>query len=190
MDEKQYEQPPSRTFSIYDVNTPSSKPDVTTPLKQAIVTTEDRIRHAEIEIGVFFSQEGRVISRRQGDVNSISFNKQELLAAQKSYFTHNHPNGNTFSRSDIETASELELSEIRVVTKNLRFSMSTNSRGWPSKTDLQKALDELNTKANDVVKNMINTDEVHPKFATVEKNHQLWLLVANKFGLLYTREKS
>lgn len=190
MDEKQYKQPPSRTFSIYDVNTPSSKPDVTTPLKQAIVTTEDRIRHVDIEIGVFFSKDGRVISHRQGNANSISFNQQELLAAKKSYFTHNHPNGNTFSTQDIETASELELSEIRVVTKNLRFSMSTASCGWPSKIDLKKALDELNTKANDVVKNMINTDEIHPKFATVEKNHQLWLLVANRFELLYTREKS
>ena len=186
-----FNQPPTETFSIYDVGVLPVKPDTSTPLKKAVIEYEDSIRNQPIEHGAFFDSTGLLITSTLGDDSSLSFSNDDLLKSLGSYFTHNHPQGGTFSKRDIETAISMNLREIRAVTRNFRYSMQFNEVIIDNKK-LQKAIDDSVLKANDIVSDMIKTDKLNPVYANDELNHQIWVLVARelKLKLKYTREKS
>lgn len=189
---KRFNQPPSETFSIYDAAAPTVKPDISTPQKKAVVAFEDKIRDKEAEYGAFFGEgDNNLLFSMQGDTDNIVFSltNPQWASLKNSIFTHNHPKGGTFSIDDIVSACEIELREVRVVTDKMRHSMAFNDR-WVSENELRKAIDETIPKANDTVTAMLLSDELHISNANNEVNHQVWRLIAQRFGFTYTRERS
>lgn len=189
---KNFNQPPSETFSIYDDGAPTVKPDISTPRKTAVVEYEDGIRDKDVEHGAFFGDgENSLILDGKGDTNMLAFDltQNQLNNLKDSTFTHNHPKGGTFSVDDIVSACDMELREIRAVTGKMRHSMAFNAR-WINKNELRRAIDEAIPKANDTVTAMLLSDEINISNANNEVSHQVWRLIAQRFGFTYTREKS
>lgn len=192
VDNKQFKQPPSETFSIYDSGAPIVKPDVSTPLKKAVVKFENEIRAKDVEHGAFFGfDEKSLILSGKGDASKLAFafTANDLEEVKNSVFTHNHPNGGTFSLEDIIAACDLQLSEIRAVTNTFRFRMEF-SKNWVDEEILQKVIDEVIPRANDIVTDMLKRDELHISNANDEVNHQIWRLVAQRLKFTYIRERS
>ncbi|CAM9316661.1 Phage head morphogenesis domain-containing protein [Acinetobacter bereziniae] len=188
---KSFKQPQNEP-SFYDLPNKTQKPDVSTPARKKAVAYENDIRSENTEYGAFISQDGKIIKMIAGDTDKVSVSSDFWSKVAHSTFTHNHPKGSNFSIEDILTAAELNLAEVRVVTKNMRFAISSSKETniWPSAKEIQNTVDELKPKALDITRNMINTDFINIRFAQHELEHQLWLMVAKRLNLNYSREMS
>lgn len=188
---KSFKQPQNEP-SFYDLPKKTQKPDVSTPARKKAVAYENDIRSENTEYGAFISQDGKIIKMIAGDTDKVSVSSGFWSKVAHSTFTHNHPKGSNFSIEDILTAAELNLAEVRVVTKNMRFAISSSKETniWPSAKEIQNTVDELKPKALDITRNMINTDFINIRFAQHELEHQLWLMVAKRLNLNYSREMS
>ncbi len=188
---KSFKQPQNEP-SFYDLPKKTQKPDVSTPARKKAVAYENDIRSENTEYGAFISQDGKIIKMIAGDTDKVSVSSGFWSKVANSTFTHNHPKGSNFSIEDILTAAELNLAEVRVVTKNMRFAISSSKETniWPSAKEIQNTVDELKPKALDITRNMINTDFINIRFAQHELEHQLWLMVAKRLNLNYSREMS
>ena len=188
---KSFKQPQNEP-SFYDLPKKTQKPDVSTPARKKAVAYENDIRSENTEYGAFISQDGKIIKMIAGDTDKVSVSSDFWSKVAYSTFTHNHPKGSNFSIEDILTAAELNLAEVRVVTKNMRFAISSSKETniWPSAKEIQNTVDELKPKALDITRNMINTDFINIRFAQHELEHQLWLMVAKRLNLNYSREMS
>ncbi len=51
--------------------------------------------------------------------------------------SHNHPTGSTFSYSEVLTWADLEMTELRVVTKTHTFSLKPRHGKWPSWREIE-----------------------------------------------------
>lgn len=188
---KSFKQPQNEP-SFYDLPKKTQKPDVSTPARKKAVAYENDIRSENTEYGAFISQDGKIIKMIAGDTDKVSVSSDFWSKVAHSTFTHNHPKGSNFSIEDILTAAELNLAEVRVVTKNMRFAISSSKETdiWPSAKEIQNTVVELKPKALDITRNMINTDFINIRFAQHELEHQLWLMVAKRLNLNYSREMS
>lgn len=184
-----FSQPPTETFSIYDAGALPIKLDTSTPLKKAVITLENEIRKDKLETGAVFDKDGLLLSKNQGLPDRVSFNDDELKLLKNNVFTHNHPNGTTFSLADIERAIENNLLELRVVTSSFRFSLSAPN-GWPAIIALGGQIDSAKRRANHIVNDKVRMGEIKPQFAEAEYLHYILVLIAVEFNLIYTREKS
>jgi hypothetical protein len=87
---------------------------------------EDEIRLLEHEAAKFFDAEGNEVSKllSQQEKAEVSFTQWEVDAARKKakngelILTHNHPKGSSISYEDIHGFVNMELNEIRAVTKD------------------------------------------------------------------------
>ncbi len=188
---KSFKQPQNEP-SFYDLPNKTQKPDVSTPARKKAVAFEEEFRESRKEYGIFISNDGEKSYPLSGDINKVNVPSELWGKVVGTTFTHNHPGGSNFSVDDIITAAELNLAEVRAVTQHMRFIMSKgeSNKLWPSESEIRQALKELNPKALDLTRNMINSDRINSRYAQSELEHQLWMLTAQKLGLKYKREKS
>ncbi len=184
-----FNQPPTETFSIYDAGALPVKPDVSTPLKKAVVDLEDTIRKDDMETGAAFNDKGELLFKRQGLPDRLDLTDDELKLLNNATFTHNHPMGMPFSIADIRMAISHNIKEIRAVTPLLRYSMSPKKQ-WAAKITLIATINEVKAQANIIVNEKIKLGEINPQFAEAEYLHYIWLMVADRLELNYGRERS
>ena len=79
---------------------------------------EGRISGNDFETAVVVDHDGNVVFSKRGKGNYVSFNKAELDQMYGRSVTHNHPQGSSFSRDDINLCGNYGLKEIRAVGKN------------------------------------------------------------------------
>lgn len=91
----------------------------------------------EVEYACAFDENGNVIvppDRTSNSTDSIQFTKEEMekmMSAKNVVFSHNHPRDQSFSEQDIDTASQLNLREIRAVGKDNEYRMIRLGDKWP-----------------------------------------------------------
>jgi hypothetical protein len=190
MSQQNFNQPPSETFSIYDAGAPKRQPDLSTPLKKAVIDLENEIRHDVLETGAVFDAFGVMLLRKQGLPDQISLTYAEARLLQGNTFTHNHPKGTTFSIADVQRAIEWDIKEMRVVTALLRYSIKSNDCTWPSLALVLTAVHAAKQGATRRVNDAVRSGELHPQFAEAEYLHYIWIEVANRLNLQYQRERS
>jgi hypothetical protein len=179
----------SAAFSIYDIGHPTGTPDRSSPSRDAAVSLEDQIRGDSLETGAFFARDGRLVIRKTGAPDRVTFTAGELVGTDGTLFTHNHPDDDTFSQQDIVSAIESQLLELRAVGPTLRHMMSAPG-GWPSKTAFTRAFQNSVNPANSVTAQMISSGQLDSQYARREVCHQFWCEVARRLSLRYSREKS
>lgn len=179
----------SGTFTIYDPAYPSKPADTTTLARATAVALEDTIRRDGLETGAFIAADGRVVIQKTGRPNQVTFGAHELLGTDRTLFTHNHPDGDTFSREDIVAAIQSDLIEVRAVGPTLRHFMWAPG-GWPPEVALDRAIAKAIAVAQAHTGRMINTGQLDQRHAPREVTHQLWREVARMLSLRYEREKS
>lgn len=180
---------PTGEFTVYDRGYPTAKPDVSTPARKTAVGLENTIRADDHETGAFIDAEGKILVRKSGQPNQVSFSGADLDGTDGSTFTHNHPANGSFSAQDVGSAIASGLKELRAVGPTLRYTMAP-AAGWPSEAELSGFLMSERSGALRAVQDMINRGELEPPNAQAEAEHQLWLAASERFKLGYKREKS
>lgn len=107
-----------------------------------------------------------------------------------STFTHNHPNGFSFSVADFRMAVQNDFAEIRAVTPLFRHIMTRPAHGWPSLIAFDGYRSEAIRLAVLAVRDLVACAGMHPRYADMEATHQFWVFVARRFGIGYTRQRS
>eukprot|EP01034_Spumella_vulgaris_P037853 gene37853-46709_t len=187
-DARAFDQPIGNA-TIYDSRYPRVQPDVSTPARAAAVAYEEGIRRNKFESGAFFGDDGTMLISKVGDAGSVSFLPEELTSVRGSLFTHNHPGGTSFSPADVVHASDLQLSEVRVVAKHYRHLMSAPD-GWPEGGVVRSTFTRELMQAYQEVDRMVAARKLTAAFSDVEAHHLAWVAAAKKLGLTYVREAS
>ena len=105
--------------------------------QRALKSTEDSIRDKDVEWGAVLDDKGNVIW--QGTDNHPSHIYWRAPIKDR-IVTHNHPskdkgkeradNGGSFSKTDLMTAANYDVSEMRAVTGKYSFSIKRPATGW------------------------------------------------------------
>ncbi len=175
--------------SIYNPSNPRAVPDMSTPARLAAVNFENSIRANSFETGAFFSASGLLITRKMGTANQVHFDQHELLGTKGSLFSHNHPDGLSFSRQDVEQAVDIDLIELRVVAPHCRYILQPNGN-WPTWLSIESALQRHAPAAHQDVVVLVQSNCLSNGDVDKELQHRLWVLVANDLNLRYFRELS
>lgn len=64
---------PSGNFTIYDPAYPRVDPDISTPVRKAMVDLEKKIRSDALETGAFFESDGKISLKRQGQTDRVAY---------------------------------------------------------------------------------------------------------------------
>lgn len=180
---------PSGQFTIYDPGFPRVAPDVSTPARAAAVELENRIRTDERETGALFGPDGKMLLKRTGQPDQVTFYADELRKHPGSVFTHNHPGGGSFSVSDVQNAAFGQFAELRAVAPKYRHLMAPTGK-WPAESVIKRTYHEEEAAAKREVDTMLRAGELSISYATAELQHRTWVRAAAKLGLKYTREAS
>jgi hypothetical protein len=180
---------PTWDFDVYDLAFARHAPDTSTAVRRAAVTFEDSVRNDVVENGAFIKANGTLLLQRVGLANRISFSPSELTSAMNCLFTHNHPNGHSFSYSDVQIAVSYRFIEIRAVSAHWRHIMAPVT-SWPSVPALVAAIRAETQRANANIHKMLNSGQLSKRFVGLELQHQLWMLVSRRLNLEYRREAS
>jgi hypothetical protein len=174
-----------------------------TPLQQAVIKEENRIRRDKYETLIAFNPDGSILLNKPGQQYEVEVSGEELLKISKSVVTHNHPRGldyddsdprsvgNSFSQEDIDLACFCQLLEIRAVTPKARFSMKPGPAGWSEdyyETTLKPIIERMEAKVNQEFTAAIRAGKITIPEAESRHFHELWTRVAAKAGLIYTKE--
>ena len=181
---------PSSTFSSYDPGSPRVQPDTSTPSRSTAVQIEDEIRRDAVETGAFIATDGRLMLRKTGVPNRVSFLPEELTGMCGATFTHNHPGGVGFSVEDIVLAGELQLTEVRVVTTRFRHLAFAFTSVAPDEKELQAAYDLEQRRLVAKTRLKVTVGELHPADFGTEVHHLIWFRLSRQYGFTYSRENS
>jgi hypothetical protein len=182
---------PTWDFNLYDPGFARHAPDTSTAARSSAVAFEVRVRRELIEHGAFFRSDGSLIFEKIGLKKSIPLSPLDLVGTEKSLFTHNHPDGSSFSIRDVETAIQQELCELRVVAPDWRHIMRPyRNQHWPSRPAIISAVRNETYKACTEVHGMMNSGQLSYQHKDVELQHQIWHRVAHQLKFEYIREAS
>lgn len=180
---------PQWDLSVYDPSVRRNPPSASTISRKAAVALEDTIRFGIFESGAFFSSVGNLITQKAGTQNNLRFDAHELKGTQRSLFTHNHPDGFSFSLYDVEIAVDLDLIELRAVTSYCRFILQPIGN-WPSWSMIESAFRRHTPSACLEVSMMVHASQLRNIDIDKEIRHRTWHLVSSELRLKYIREVS
>jgi hypothetical protein len=91
-------------------------------------------KHKKYEVGLGFSVTGQQLFRKKGTLTQIQLTHLQKTDLRRQIFTHNHPEGRSFSTSDVVCALVLQMREMRTVSsvggKNYLYSLGANETVW------------------------------------------------------------
>ncbi|CAA9316316.1 MAG: hypothetical protein AVDCRST_MAG68-1582 [uncultured Gemmatimonadetes bacterium] len=101
--------------------------------------------------------------------------------------THNHPGGRSFSEDDIITAVELDLFELRAVSRVFTYRLRRPERGWGKHAvdELQSAFDEVYR----IIDQLIASGVITQQLADGMAHHELAKRFAARVGAQYRRHQ-
>lgn len=142
------------------------------------------------EYGIFFDEKGKVVLRRTGESNGITFSKKQLEAVRASkakVFLHNHPSGGAFSNGDLDLAPYLNVDEMRVVGQKYKYSIRPKSgKKWPEYRDVYNAYaqkeSDLSLKYERIYERTKDYKSLH-----IAESNEIWESISDDLGLIYKR---
>jgi len=170
-----------------------------------IQDAEDQIRGQDYETAFVWNSEGLLVLKKDGDEYEVSFTDEEVLSMKSGILTHNHPFamkfpeadprsfGHSFSEDDIRLACRAELSEIRAVTRKLRFSMKPSSTGWNLNywtTVVKPGFEHHYETVWDELSRAFSSGTITSAEADIRVLHETWLQAAIELNMVYLQERS
>lgn len=112
-----------------------------------------------------------------GSRNKVGIPMKYWGQAEDSIFIHNHPAGSSFSLQDLLAGAKLNVSELRVVTKDYTYIIARPAGGWGSAKEIKTAYE----KGLSVLKQKYGTDQTVT--ALVKSNDMVGLSHAHLEGV-------
>ena len=156
-----------------------------------ILVGEASIRSNSFETAIVYGANGNLISSTKGQAHSVSVG----YIPKDSIVTHNHPSGASFSKNDLITASNVNLTEIRAVGKKYTYSVKRNGADWGERGKFIRAYSnaEIRTryKLEDYIRRgaMISDAERQKRIrdANMLHSHLIMKSVAGEMGWEYRK---
>jgi len=180
---------PTWDFNLYDIGFPRHATDISTPARKAAVVFEASVRNDCVENGAFFRHDGAVILQKVGLSDRIPFSLSELNQATGSLFSHNHPDGLSFSAQDVQLAIAYRLVELRAVSPHWRHIMRPIA-SWPSPAAIIAAIRAETHRAHADVRAMMQSGQLSSRDCQWELQHQVWARISRSLKFEYRREAS
>lgn len=173
-------------------------------LYKAVESVEKEIRmNAKFETSVVFDRNGRKLLEKHGQSRLVAFTAEECRNMKDAIMTHNHPSGwaypeksimrigNSFSAEDILMAIGNNVSETRAVTPNYTFSLKRPANGWGiSVKEVRKEIDRLNEAIREDYQSRIDKGIATINQVMITHWHRLCREISQKYGWIYSKEKS
>lgn len=181
---------------------------------------EKSIRNRKTEKAVVVGSDGRIIAESHTQSRErAGFRASEVAKFKDAILTHNHPQkgnggrglydtlagriGTPFSDTDIASAINHGLKEVRVVTPTYTYSMRRPKGGWGDKAEIAKELSGYRREYTNQVRNYYRNrmpnvraeggyqraKEMNDR-ANVGLQYSAMKALAKKFGWEFTRRKS
>ena len=160
---------------------------------QNISDFEEKIVEQDFESCMAVDENGDVLLEKDGEKSQIELTLEEkfkILRSKNPTFTHNHPQGAAFSDQDFKAAADINLYEIRAITKDSLYVLRrpSGSDMWPASG--QEIKFEHEQQAVDLAPKYaaaIENGDMTPEKANVEWQHETCKNTAAVFGLYYER---
>ena len=144
---------------------------------------------------------GDMVMVKDGEKDHVTFTPDEIqklqglaLAGTPATLLHNHPSGNGgFSYDDVKFAAHVGLAEMRAVTNNAEFGLTTSvirpktGEEWPSLGSIQSAYSDKNHDVHSVFAVRISKGQMSLKTANALHGDTVWSDIARELGLDYFR---
>lgn len=166
-------------------------------------SAEKKIQNLDHEQLVVVGKDGYVMAVVDGGEHSVGLTAKALKEIQAGgIMTHNHPNGGTFSTTDIITAGDIGAKEIRAVSKTTGKSYSLKAGNKADGSGLsyamRKAENSIINSANNKLDSTVNKRKYANKNTYMKAVDKVWddtmgeWLNANasKYGYSYSSVKT
>ena len=159
-------------------------------LQRSLDSVESTIKNSQYENAYVFDDKGNLIYK-SADVGTTTYSsnaktnalQQKLERAQRArsvyippehipnhIVTHNHPNNDSFSHGDIQTALSNNAKEFRAKGSTRTYSIKRPKGGWPDTAKVLSAYKSIYAKTS----------------AGPSRQHETMKALAKQFGLNYT----
>lgn len=146
---------------------------------------ESEIRSQSYESAYMVDAEGNVVIEKDGEAHEVGFTAKEVKAMKDATLTHNHPNGWSFTETDVRLAVKAKMAEIRAVTADKVFILRRPEGGWPKLPKFESLLSEATGEVMDRLWQKIREKEISADDADREHWTEMWAIMAEKMGAEY-----
>jgi len=187
--------PDLETWYNQDARRYMGRPMLPITLKEAPLTKALREKEAEIAVlsherAYVLNKNGRVVLTKDGSVNQIWFEPDEmdLMKGKNLIFTHNHPTwGGSFSPDDIIMGIRVNAAEIRVVGRTYKHRLMRPRSGWPDTQVVKLEAKEADLRVRSRIQGLLDSGKITIDEASRRHWHEVWSEVGSlKAG--YIRE--
>lgn len=163
-----------------------------------IQDVEARIVHDKArETAVAVASDGRVLLEKTGEVDRVEFSAAEMQRIAGSTVTHNHPSGEGFSKSDIQTAMLANLAELRVVGANSSgvrhlYSLRPATGAWRAAAwpEISAVYETLSAEVESALRAEIADGTITTRQAGDEHSHRVLTRLAARFPKIFRYERT
>lgn len=144
------------------------------------------------ETAVVFNAQGRYVFSRTEPGTPIRFTDGEMALMRDAIVTHNHPAGTSFGDTDIATACNAQVREMRIVTSEYTFSMQPPKGGWSLEL-WHKTINPAPLDAEQMILSYLGDavgegrmTEAQYRFEYIDRT---WEVVAQHTGIVYRKQR-
>lgn len=156
-----------------------------------ILAAEQSIRANNYETAFEFDSDGNLLQTSKGGSGSVAMG----VLKPNSIVTHNHPSGASFSKTDVMTSFNANLSEIRAVGTKRTYSLKRGKEGWGDRSKLIPAISRAEIRTREKLTMHIRRgaaiSEKEQKVRIRQANelhwHLVWKAVAKEMGYEYRK---
>lgn len=145
---------------------------------------EAEIRHLMHERVYILDVDGTILFRSEGVERTVFIPD---TVAHGRLALHNHPNGESFSRVDVQIFLPVRAAEFRVVTDRYRFRLQEG--GTVQWQHVEELVGQLYFEELEIAVNRFRTGAAPLDEASRDILHRVWERVAGAYGWQYRREE-
>ncbi len=164
---------------------------------KAIIEAESLIINKTNEAAVAVGSDGKILLEKEGDVDRITFSVAEMQRIAGATVTHNHPSGEGFSKSDIQTAILANLAELRAVGTNSAgvghlYSLRPATGAWrvAAWPEISAVYEALTREVEAALRAEIAGGTMTAREAGDEHSHRVLTRLAARFPKIFRYERT
>ena len=143
------------------------------------------------ETAVVYDNNGKVLFRKYGTEEDVSFTPLEFLKLKGKVVTHNHPSGGSLSVGDIFLLRLSKASEVRVATEKCVYYMRL-PKTWDSRIKSKKDIKAEREKIQKEIKGKYQQMYLNGEITKAERfqmfSDETNKIFAERFGIEYGKE--
>lgn len=168
----------------------STHPPLTRDDAKTIDQAIQKIIFDDIE-NLYFFKNYRQVRRFKGTTKSVTPEVIYLFEMKDAVIVHNHPQGTSLSKEDLEAIVQYDAKELIVVTSNHTFTVTRPTNGWNISFDenFKEIFSICSTLADNLLDKEIAKNEFSLFDKETEKLHYIWASLFKFYDIQYKKKR-